>query len=612
MNKKFEKIIHQYIEDEHLVNQMIVTTFVAKNEIEVKHNRLIQSLLLDETNSHYLAIADLFPSFSFEELIEAFEVAIPSKDVQTNGAVYTPKNIKDFIISETLQNLQQPLESILGADISCGCGAFLYSLAIRIHEQINQTIEGIIEGQLYGLDINPSSILRAKILLSLLALSEGEDKEEFDFQLHVGNALDFNWREIEAVNENQGFNLIVGNPPYVRAKHIDEDSKKLLKKWQVTKSGNPDLYLPFFEIGYKNLNARGILGYITANSFYRSVNARSLRTYLEGYQVHLKIIDFGHEQIFGKKLAYTCLCFLSRTKSEQIYFAKSASKSLPSLKEQDFTPISYRNLDSHRGWLLNNPKAIENIQRIEACGIPLGKLYSIKNGIATLSNDTYIFKPLEEDDYFYFFEKKGKSYKVEKGVCRDIIKPNILKYEHEIPTLTEKLIYPYSNGINPLSLIEEDFFQSNYPLAYQYLLGFKDKLAKRDKGKGDYGAWYAFGRTQALKDKGLKLLFPYMAKQPYFVFTNQKEMLLYCGYAIFAESESDLLVLKKLLESKIFDYYMQNTSKPYASGYYSYAKNYVKNFGVCELSSEERSYLLGEEKEEEVNVFFEEKYGVKV
>ncbi len=610
MNKKFQKIIQQYIENEHLVNQMIVTTFVAKNTIKVEHNRLIQNLLLEETHPDYLEIANLFPFFSFEELIEAFEVAIPSKDVQTNGAVYTPKIIKDFIIFESLQNLQQPLEVILGADIACGCGAFLYSLAVTIHKRTNKTIESIIEEQLYGLDINPSSILRAKILLSLLALSKGEDKEALDFQLYVGNTLDFDWKVVEAVKENGGFDLIVGNPPYVRAKNIDADSKKLLKKWQVTKSGNPDLYLPFFEIGYKNLNDKGVLGYITVNSFYRSVNARSLRTYFEGYQVSLKIIDFGHEQIFGKKLAYTCLCFLSRTKSQEIYFTKSSSKSLSSLEETDFTPISYRTLNAHRGWLLNNPKAIENIQRIEACGTPLGKLYSIKNGIATLSNDTYIFRPLEEDDGFYFFEKNGKNYQIEKGICRDIIKPNILKYEHEIPNLKEKVIYPYSNGISPLSLIEGDFFQSNYPSTYEYLLDFKDKLAKRDKGKGNYGAWYAFGRTQALTDKGLKLLFPYMAKQPYFVFTNQKDMLIYCGYAIFSESESDLLVLKKLLESKVFDYYMQNTSKPYASGYYSYAKNYVKNFGVYELSSEEREYLLGEESKEEVDKFFEEKYKI--
>jgi adenine-specific DNA-methyltransferase len=103
-----------------------------------------------------------------------------------------------------------------------------------------------------------------------------------------------------------------------------------------------------------------------------------------------------------------------------------------------------------------------------------------------------------------------------------------------------------------------------------------------------------------------------MSKHPFFVFTDQKDLLLYCGYAIFSESQEELLVLKKLLESDVFDYYMQNTSKPYAAGYYSYAKNYVKNFGVCELNPAERKYLLKENEKEKINKFFEKKYDLNL
>ena len=111
---------------------------------------------------------------------------------------------------------------------------------------------------------------------------------------------------------------------------------------------------------------------------------------------------------------------------------------------------------------------------------------------------------------------------------------------------------------------------------------------------------------------GKKLLFPYMAKQPFFVYTDQEDMLIYCGYAIFSESQKELLILKKLLESKVFDYYMQHTSKPYASGYYSYAKNYVKNFGVCELSEKEKMKVLQLESKREINAFFQNKYDLTI
>lgn len=612
MNISFEQLINRYIDNEQFVNQLIVTAFVKANNIEVHQNKLVKDLILPTSNIHYLEVISHAQNFTFEHLIEAFEIAIPSKDQQTNGAVYTPKIIKDFIINQTTKDVGQPLDEIIGADVACGCGAFLYSLALKIYETKPNDMISIIENQLFGLDISESSIQRAKILLSLLALSKGEDKAKIKFNLFTANALDFDWTKVRAVKKKNGFDIIVGNPPYVRAKNLDPKSKKLLKNWQVTKTGNPDLYIPFFEIGYKNLNENGVLGYITVNTFYRSVNARSLRIYLEKNKIQTSIIDFGHEQIFENKLTYTCLCFISKTKSDTIQFAKATLKNLYDIKPKDFTTIPYHSLNSHRGWLLSNSKVISNIQKIENCGTPLDDLYIIRNGIATLSNNTYIFKPEKEDDKYYYFQKDGRQYKIEKGISRNIIKPNILKYEHQIPKLKEKLIYPYTNGISPLTLMKEPYFRDKFPNAYAYLTDYKERLSKRDKGKGDYGAWYAYGRTQALTDKGLKLLFPYMSKHPHFVFTKEKDMLIYCGYAIFSDSEKELLVLKKLLESEVFDYYMRNTSKPYASGYYSYAKNYVKHFGVCELSESEKAEVLRLKKNEEVNQFFIDKYEISI
>jgi adenine-specific DNA-methyltransferase len=612
MNKEFTNIITQNIEDENLVNQIIVTAFVKGNNIQVINNNLIKCLILPDNNPSFINLSDLEVGFSFEQLIEAFEVAVPSKDQQVNGAVYTPEIIKDFIVHSSISKLGYPAENILSADIACGCGAFLYTLAVNIHKQTRQSFKSIIENQIFGIDINESSIIRAKILLSLLALSKGEDFEDFKFNLYDANSLNFDWTKNEYFTRNNGFDLIIGNPPYVRARNIDQSSKQLLKNWDVTKSGNPDLYIPFFEIGLKYLKEKGVLGYVTVNSFYKSVNARFLRKYLQEQSYDTQIIDFGDERIFGKKSTYSCICFIKKEKTNSISFVKTSLGSLKSIKSKVFTSIPYSNLNHHNGWLLGSPKALRNITKIEDCGKSLGSLFPIKNGIATLSNDIYIFKPVREYDSFFYLEKDKRIYKIEKEICRDIIKPNILKYEHEIPDVKEKLIYPYANGISPFSLIREDYFIENYPYAYNYLKDNKEQLDHRDKGNGDYGAWYGFGRTQALNDKGLKLMFPYMAKRPYFVFTDQEDLLIYCGYAIFSDSKNELSILKKLLESRVFDYYMKHTSKPYSSGYLSYAKNYVKNFGVCEITEEEKKELLNPESTIETDDFFINKYNLEI
>lgn len=608
MQKELKYLINGFKEDESSLNKIIVSLFIKANGINVKNNVLIKSLIISRKSPLSKQICQLNFSFNFDDVIEAFELAIPNGEKTINGAVYTPNYIKNFIVDHSLKKIQKPHKSIISGDISCGCGAFLFTIANKLKEETGKSFIEIFKDNIFGLDISNSSIIRTKILLSLLAISKGEDLKEFEFNLYSANALSFDWLKVEKIRRNKGFDLIVGNPPYVRAKNIDTVSKSLLSNWAVTKSGNPDLYIPFFEIGLQNINENGILGYITVNSFYKSVNARELRKYLQKKEHEISIIDFGHEKIFGGKSAYTCICLISNVHSNSIFFKKETSESLIRNELKLFNKIPYKDLNYQRGWLLNDKRIIENIKRIESAGKSLGSAYKIRNGIATLSNDTYIFKPVTENKNFYILTQNGMRYEIEKTICRDIIKPNILKYEHEIESVKEKLIYPYTNGISPLSLMKEEYLKSNFPKAYEYLLENKKDLQKRDKGNGDYGAWYAFGRTQALSDKGFKLLFPYMAKNPHFVFTDQKDMLLYCGYAIFNESIDELKILKRILESKVFEYYMTHTSKPYSAGYFSYAKNYVKNFGICELNQKEKYFLSNGATQKEVNDFLIGKY----
>jgi adenine-specific DNA-methyltransferase len=609
MQKELKQIINIYKEDDNAINQIIVSVYVQNNSFTVKNNKLITSLLIGERSSLHKVILDLKGNFTIDNVIEAFELAIPSADKVVNGAVYTPAYIKNFIVDSSITKLSRPLNKLLCADISCGCGAFLYTFASKLRVTSGKSFEKIYRDNVFGLDINSCSINRTKILLSLLALSFGEDLEEFKFNLHTGNALDFDWKGAEkTVEKNGGFDLVIGNPPYVRAKNIDSASKSLLPKWEVTKSGNPDLYIPFFEIGMSMLNKDGQLGYITVNSFYKSVNARALRRYFQAAKYDMSIIDFGHERIFSGILAYTCICLISKKKCLSVGFKKESASTLIANGLDNFNQINYEDLDYHRGWLINEQLIIENIKRIESAGVSFGDKYKIRNGIATLSNDTYIFKPTSSTQKHYVLVAGGKTYNIEKAICRNIIKPNVLKYEHEINSLKEQLIFPYTGSVNTLSIIEEDVLRRKFPGAYEYLLDNKMDLQKRDKGNGEYSAWYAFGRTQALTDNGYKLMFPYMAKSPHFVYTDDKEMLIYCGYAVFNESPQELKILKRILESSVFEYYVAHTSKPYSSGYFSYAKNYVKNFGICDLNEEERYFLSNGVTKEQVNDFLIEKY----
>ncbi len=492
-------------------------------------------------------------------------------------------------------------------------------MAEHLKQKTNKTYYQIFSENIYGLDISDYTIERAKILLALLAISKEEDIEQFSFNLHVGNALNYRWDSIYP--DFKGFDVVIGNPPYVRAKHISIESKKLMQNWEVTKSGNPDLYIPFFEIGLNNLKESGYLGFITVNTFKRSVNARNLRDYFKSNKLSVSIIDFGSEQIFENKSTYTCIVSVSKTKSDNVKYVKACSNDIKNNSLKPNSEIKYKFLNTSKGWLLNKNEVLQNIEKLENTGISLGNRYRIKNGLATLSNDIFIFKPVDEDDKYYYHQN-GKLHKIEKEVCRDIIKPNRLKRETEIPDLKEKIIFPYQindkqlniseNTKEKLNVFDEKYFQDSFPKAYEYLKHNQQQLFNRDKGKPKKYKWFEFGRSQAINDYGKKLLFPYMSSQPYFVFTNQEDLLLYAGYAIFCESARELQVLKRILESDVFWYYIKNTSKPYSGNFYALAKNYVKDFSICSLTEDEEDFLLRTNSLKERNLFLTEKYEISI
>jgi type I restriction-modification system DNA methylase subunit len=624
MQKDVVTYLRKYSDDLRISNKLIVGAYLAANNIEVKYNKLILDCIKDNDVSIVQEFTKLIlhknGKYELEDVTELFETTIPSGDVVTNGAVYTPKFIKNYIVSDAIKSIEKTaIENATFSDIACGTGAFLQTVAEHLKQKTNKTYYQIFSENIYGLDISDYTIERAKILLALLAISKEEDIEQFSFNLHVGNALNYRWNS--NYPDFKGFDAVIGNPPYVRAKHISIESKKLMQNWEVTKSGNPDLYIPFFEIGLNNLKESGYLGFITVNTFKRSVNARNLRDYFKSNKLSVSIIDFGSEQIFENKSTYTCIVSVSKTKSDNVRYVKACSNDIKNNSLKPNSEIKYKFLNTSKGWLLNKSEVLQNIEKLENTGISLGNRYRIKNGLATLSNDIFIFKPVDEDDKYYYHQN-GKLHKIEKEVCRDIIKPNRLKSETEIPDLKEKIIFPYQINDKQLNIFEstkeklnvfdEEYFQDSFPKAYEYLKHNQQQLFNRDKGKPKKYKWFEFGRSQAINDYGKKLLFPYMSSQPYFVYTNQEDLLLYAGYAIFCESERELQVLKRILESDVFWYYIKNTSKPYSGNFYALAKNYVKDFSICSLTEDEEDFLLRTNSLKERNRFLTEKYEISI
>ena len=101
-----------------------------------------------------------------------------------------------------------------------------------------------------------------------------------------------------------------------------------------------------------------------------------------------------------------------------------------------------------------------------------------------------------------------------------------------------------------------------------------------------------------------------MSDKPYFVYTNNEDLLFYNGYAIVSDSEDDLKFIQKILKTDVFWYYIKHTSKPYSSNYYALAKNYIKNFSIPEFTAPEKTYFMKLKRKSSINKFLLNKYNI--
>lgn len=611
--------LKNYTSDIRSVNRLLVTSFVSLNKIRVVRNKEIINLLIQKTDKDFLAseqfsliLQTYNGGFTFEDLINCFECVLSPKSKIVNGAVYTPQYIRKFIVRSVLQDVRnEKLPYLLYADLACGCGSFFLSLLDYVCSKINVTCS-ILFPRLYGVDIEEFSIERTKILLSLYALLKNEDEEYFEFNLHVGNSLSQFWISDDVYVRNGGFDIVVGNPPYVSSSKIDAVSKEYLCKWSVSRSGKADLYIPFFQIALESLAPRGIMGYITVNNFYRSVNGRELRKYLSTRHLKMKILDFGAEQVFKGRSTYTCVCFIQNIIGD-ISYTKCQSAGVMNISDGDFLLITYNSLNDKRGWTLSDEVIVlKNISKIEHTGVPLGNVVDIKNGFATLKNDIYVFIPYREDECYYYLKKNSKEYSIEKTICRNAVKPNTLDEQLPLELQMEKLIFPYMQGEGKVILMAEDYLQTNYPRTYAYLTDYQYDLAQRDNGNRQYPEWYAYGRTQALNINGYRLFFPYLASKPIFILSDEKELMFYNGYALVSDDLEQLKFLQKILCSNVFWYYIKNSSKPYGGEYMSLSKNYVKNFGIADMSPRQRKKFMELTEQKKIDEYLYKLYKLEM
>ncbi len=552
-----------------------------------------QQFFYQQEFSQYESKVDMHLINEFEKLalpldielfIEFFESLLEKDNITENGIVFTPKYISDYIASSVIKNANIQTKII---DPGCGCGIFLISAIDCIRKQTNLSYFDIINNCIYGIDLDKDNARRCKLILHIYSLINGESNNNLSPQIICADSLKLKWDEKFSV---ASFDYIVGNPPYVNTHDMSKETALFLKKtFTTTQSGVYNIFYAFVEHALNFLNHQGKLSYIVPNNFLTIKSAEELRKLITSNCYLERIIDFADNMVFKPVRTYNCIIQLSKSKSQQFeYCVLDKTDDVPqSLQNITFNVMDTEKLDIN-GWKLVDKSTLSNLSKIE------GQFHSIRNsirtGIATLRDEVYM---VDFDGHDYYKVVDGVKYIVEPILVKRLYKIPDLKQCDDINSVCRYIIFPYKKGANGFEIIPEDELKCSFPHTYNYLFSRKQELDKRDKGKGNPVAWYAYGRTQGLNKYGNKLLFPTFAGHPRFTLIEDEYAFFCNGYAVFEPDYIELSLLSRILNSYVMQYYVSNTSYSIEGGYYCYQKKYIERFSIPFFSEDEKMQMNG-------------------
>jgi hypothetical protein len=285
--------------------------------------------------------------------------------------------------------------------------------------------------------------------------------------------------------EGRQFDFIIGNPPYMKSedmKNITAYEFPIYKEKYESAYKQFDKYFLFIERAIGLLKENGRLGFIVPSKFTKVGAGKKLRNLLTTNGYIERIISFGANQIFDSKTTYTCLLILKKSPSdtcEYLEVKNLTSWKVRNIADDDYEKIHTNNLEDDV-WLLVPTELKSAFNKIYAQSISLEKLVedkeNISNGIQTSANDIYVIQPLKKDAKYFYFEKDGEKWKIEKELTRPYFHTasgidNLYTYRLFRPNSI--VIYPYKKIKNKIVFVKNSELKNKYPYLKKYLYHYK-------------------------------------------------------------------------------------------------------------------------------------------
>ncbi len=475
--------------------------------------------------------------------------------------MYTPAHIVHKILDE----VGYDSEGILGkpvVDPSCGDGRILVEVVKRIVAfSLKTDLENNLH-QVHGWDIDAEALTKCEEHLNEIIKPTGL---YIKWNLVIQDAL-------EILEPTKKFDFIVGNPPYIRIQHLPKQQRLFLQtNYRFCATGSTDTYVAFFELADRLLSESGTCAFITPNSYFFSETARPLREYFEKNKGLKLITNFGSVRVFENTGTYAAITVFGKKPRAHFNYELSNENF-----KYESRSIDCDELAQQRLWQLS--VRVPNNQN----GTRLGDVCQISVGVTTLSDRDYLFSIIEraQNGKVKVRSKNGFETVLESGVLKPIVKASRMKSGDE--AISEYILFPYKKEeFDKHTIIPESEMIRRYPLAYKYLLSLRSTLDKRDNGKVNKVAWYAFGRAQGLDTSfGEKIIFSPMNKTPKFIYYANPDVTVYSGY--FLKYSGNYQKLLPVLNSREMAEYMAIAGRDFRGGWKGYSKKIVENYRLTD------------------------------
>lgn len=414
-------------------------------------------------------------------------------------------------------------------------------------------------------------------------------KIDFDFKLFFSEV----WRQ------KRGFDIVIGNPPYVRVQELDKQLVTIYKEIYDSATGSFDIYLLFAEKGVTLFNDQGQLNYIMPHKWTNSAYGEGFRKLVSKGKFLSKLISFDAFQVF-KAATYTSIITLDKGDTP-FKFIRLKHDILSLAQLQRFlTNINSESYTEYNRKIGQQPLELVDMQiklvldKAKNNSIALFDIAEkIFQGIKTSKDSIYILKDVNNVDSHFirgFSEELGDFVIIEKEICRPLLKGSDF-HRYETIKTDKVVVLPYLVKENGYRLYEEDELKESFPLAYDYLMQNKETLKNRESGKlKNDPYWYKFIYPKnILSFPKEKIIISEVSYGSNMIFdSNQIHHVGQYSLLLRDPSHQNYLATLLILNAEFTWFFIKSTGSVLRGGYYAYRPDYLCPLPFPKVSEEQK------------------------